>query len=214
MNAAGIHATPSSRESRRLSSGFRRLSQECDRVSHESDLALRNARSLPRRDRRRQQRCGASRSDSCIARFQSTDIFKAPPQLHNADETTPLEVPATPTVTHYQQLAAEFSAALDGIVAVIPKLEPAHVSTVNFVRSHVNVPIEFLATAVAGVEQSAELQAVKKLDVSTARDTLQFIEAFRPIVDRVNAFVKDLCRRTHPTEQVRDGAELPASPPA
>lgn len=108
------------------------------------------------------------------------------------DGTTPPEGPGTPTVTHYQQLAAEFSAELDEIAAIIPKLEAQHVSTANFVRSHLNVPTEFLATVIAAVEQTVELQGVKKLDVATARDTLQFIEAFRPVLDKVTAFARNL----------------------
>lgn len=75
---------------------------------------------------------------------------------------------------------------------IIPKLEAAHISTANFVRSHLYVPIEFLATATAAGEQTAELQGVKKLDVDSARDTLQFIHAFRPVLDKVSAFAKNL----------------------
>src|SRR5205085_9912093 len=107
------------------------------------------------------------------------------------------EVPAppangTPTVTHYQQLADDFSKALDEIAAIIPKLEAQHPATANFVRSHLNVPTEFLATAIAAVEQTPALQGVEKLDVTAARDTLQFIEAFRPVQDKVTAFANSL----------------------
>jgi hypothetical protein len=110
-------------------------------------------------------------------------------------DATPVTVPnlsETVTVTHYQQLAAEFMAALDEIATIIPKLEAAHITTANFVRSHQNVPTEFLATAVSAVEQTPELQGVKKLDILAARDTLQFIEAFRPVVDKFTAFAKNL----------------------
>ncbi len=111
----------------------------------------------------------------------------------NGTTTTPPTAEApSPTITHYQQLATEFMAALDEIAQIIPKLEAAHISTANFVRSHLNVPIEFLATATAAVEQTAELQGVKKLDVASARDTLQFIDAFRPVLDKVSAFAKNL----------------------
>jgi hypothetical protein len=106
--------------------------------------------------------------------------------------TPPTGEGPSPTITRYQQLAAEFMAALDEIATIIPKLEAAHISTANFVRSHLNVPIEFLGTATAAVEQTAELQGVKKLDVASARDTLQFIDAFRPVLDKVSAFAKNL----------------------
>jgi hypothetical protein len=91
------------------------------------------------------------------------------------DGTIP-EVPptATPTITFYKQLADEFMRELDDIAPIIPQLEASHISTANFVRSHLNVPNEFLATAIAAVEQTPALQAVNKLDVLAARDTLQF----------------------------------------
>ncbi|HEY4639702.1 MAG TPA: hypothetical protein VII75_00020, partial [Thermoanaerobaculia bacterium] len=98
----------------------------------------------------------------------------------------------TPTVTHYQQLADNFSKALDEIVQNIPNLEIAHPATANFVRSHLNVPTAFLATAIAAVEQTPALQHIDKLDIATARDTLQFIEAFRPIQDRIVALASSV----------------------
>jgi AraC-like DNA-binding protein len=97
-----------------------------------------------------------------------------------------------PTVTHYQQLADDFSKALDQIVQIIPKLEITHPATANFVRSHLNVPTEFLATAIAAVEQTTELQHINKLDIAAARDTLQFIDAFRPVQDKVTALANSL----------------------
>src|SRR5437763_3477999 len=99
---------------------------------------------------------------------------------------------ATPTVTYYQQLAEQFSAELDDVVALIPNLESPHPLTANFVRSHVNVPFEFLGTAIFAVEQVPELRSVNKLDVDAARATLQFIEAFRPIYDKLMRLANSL----------------------
>jgi hypothetical protein len=113
-----------------------------------------------------------------------TSASAAAPQL--ADDTP------TPTVTHYQQLAEQFSKALDEIAALIPQLQGEHPATANFVRSHQNIPVEFLGTAIAAVEQVPELQGVRKLNISEARDTLQFIEAFRPILDKALRFAKTL----------------------
>ena len=98
----------------------------------------------------------------------------------------------TPTITHYQQLADNFTKALDEITQGLPNLEDAHPATANFVRSHANVSNEFLATAIAVVEQTPELQHLKKLDVVAARDTLQFIEAFRPVLDKIAALAQSL----------------------
>ena len=106
--------------------------------------------------------------------------------------TPPTVDTPTPTITHYQAVAAEFMAALDEISQIIPKLEAIHVSTANLVRSRLNVPNEFLATVTAAVEQVPELQAINKLDVNGARDTLQFLDAFRPVRDKVDAFAKNL----------------------
>jgi hypothetical protein len=115
----------------------------------------------------------------------------AVPEPGDGTTTPPVGTP-TPTVTHYQQVAAEFMSALDEISQIIPKLEAIHVSTANLVRSRLNVPNEFLATVTAAVEQVPELQAIQKLDVNSAHDTLQFLEAFRPVRDKVDAFAKNL----------------------
>ena len=120
---------------------------------------------------------------------QVTAAAAAPPTVDPAPDPTPTP---TPTVTFYQKLADDFSKALDEITAIIPKLEITHPATANFVRSHLNVPTEFLATAIAAVEQTPELQGTGKLDVAAARDTLQFIDAFRPIQDKVTAFANSL----------------------
>ena len=109
-----------------------------------------------------------------------------------ADGGTTPPLPPSPTTTRYQQLADEFSRELDNLATIIPKLAVSHISTANFVRAHLNVSIDFLATAIAAVEQVPALQAVEKLDVVAARDTLQFIEAFRPVLDKVTAFTKSL----------------------
>jgi hypothetical protein len=116
----------------------------------------------------------------------------AVPEPGDGTTTPPAPGTPTPTVTHYQQVAAEFMSALDEISQIIPKLEAIHVSTANLVRSRLNVPNEFLATVTAAVEQVPELQAIQKLDVNAAHDTLQFLEAFRPVRDKVDAFAKNL----------------------
>src|ERR1051326_1442184 len=136
---------------------------------------------------RRARRGGKEQTMSTTPLVASATTGTAPPDGTPDPTTTP-----TPTITHYQQLAENFSKALDEIAAIIPKLEITHPATANFVRSHLNVPTEFLATAIAAVEQTPELQGTGKLDVTPARDTLQFIEAFRPVQDKVSAFANSL----------------------
>jgi hypothetical protein len=104
------------------------------------------------------------------------------------------EIPPTvsPTVTHYQQLANSVMQALDQLSEVLPQLEATQFATTKFVRSHLSVSIEFLATVISAVEQLPELQAVNKIDVNVGRDTLQLLEAFRPLYDKVSALRKKL----------------------
>jgi hypothetical protein len=102
------------------------------------------------------------------------------------------EPPISPTVTHYQQLAAEVMVALDKIATIIPQLEAAHISAAEFVRTHQSASVKFLATATVSVEQNPELQSVNKLDVVKARDTLQYLDAFLPVLDKLSTFQKKL----------------------
>jgi hypothetical protein len=100
--------------------------------------------------------------------------------------------PHAPSLTAHQLLAAEIMRDLEAVAAKIPYLESPHPSKAAFVRSHGNVPIPFLQTATAAVEQTSELQAVKKLDPAQGHDTLQFAEAFRPVIDHVFALGRRL----------------------
>jgi hypothetical protein len=97
-------------------------------------------------------------------------------------------VPQTPTVTYYEQLADKFMKALDDIAEIIPKLQASHESTAPFVRSYLSIPNAFLATTISAVEQDATLQGVQKLDLTASRDTLQFLEAFKPVLDKLTGF--------------------------
>jgi hypothetical protein len=108
-----------------------------------------------------------------------------------AEDPNPVIEPSTLTVTQHQLLAAEFSAALDKVAALFPKPDPTLAVTKNFVRVRMSVPIEFLGTAIVSVEQAPELQNVK-LDPRAGRDTLQLFDAFRPVIDKVERFHKDL----------------------
>jgi hypothetical protein len=109
-------------------------------------------------------------------------VIMTPPPIPPGDPAA--EAPPTLSITYYLQLAAHFSAVFDEMAVIIPRdLGVIHKSA--FVRSHLNIPFKFLGTTVASVEQNAELRSVGKLDVDRARDTLQMIEAFLPICDKV-----------------------------
>jgi len=102
------------------------------------------------------------------------------------------EQPPTPTTTHYQQIAKQLGDALIAAVALIPTFEMKHEATAKFVHSHSGFPNDFIATVLAAVDADPQLQKVNKFDVLEARDTLQFIEAFRPIIDQVEAILANL----------------------
>jgi len=111
-------------------------------------------------------------------------------KVRRKPERLKAKLPSTLTVTYYQRLAAHCLAVLDELAAVIPRLEET--SPTRASRRHRNIPLAFLGTAIDSVEQIPQLQFMKRLDVHRGRGTLQLMEAFRPIRDKVAAFDRDL----------------------
>ena len=97
-----------------------------------------------------------------------------------------------PTITRYQQSAAEFMNALSALTDTLPKLEISHSTTEHFVRTHQNIPKKFVEAAIHAVARTPEIQGLNKLDVDAARDALQFIEAYKPIADNLVALAESL----------------------
>ena len=106
-------------------------------------------------------------------------------------QTAP-DSPFTPTITHYQEVAKAVSAALTAITTLIPSFEAMHPDSVRFVRGHQGFPNDFIATVLAAVEADPQLQSVNKFDVAEARDALQYIEAFRSVIDQVEALLANI----------------------
>jgi hypothetical protein len=104
----------------------------------------------------------------------------------------PIDGASTLTTTRYQEIAAQFMSGLDTLTAIIPNLEVEHPSAVDTVQGHLSIPDAFLGSTIAAVEQTAGLQAVNQLDVPAGHDVLQFIDAFRPVVEKVNALGRNL----------------------
>ena len=104
--------------------------------------------------------------------------------LPPTDPKHPTDWPTT-TRTHYDLLAEEIMEDIDRIAAKIPKLEAHHRVTENEIRAHMNVPRPFLGTAVAAVEQSPELRGTRKLVPEQGQDTLQYLDAFRIVDDKL-----------------------------
>jgi hypothetical protein len=120
------------------------------------------------------------------------------------------DLPPSPTTTHYQELATVLSTTLTAAMSQIPSFEESHPATAKFVRSHQGFPNDFIATVLAAVEADPQLQNVKKFDVVEARDTLQFLDAFRPVVDQAEALLAIL-RFTCASRKARvvaDGLQL------
>lgn len=103
--------------------------------------------------------------------------------------TEPAVDSQVPTITHYQQVAAELLKALDQITSIVPQIEEAEAGP-KIVRGHLSVSEAFCVAAVNSLEQLPQVQASKKLDPVAVRNKLQYLEAFRPIADTIGAVAK------------------------
>ena len=104
----------------------------------------------------------------------------------------PGEEPGTPTTTHYQEVAKQFLDAFLAAVAQIPMLEEKHATTAQFVQTHSGFPNDFVATVLTSVEKDPQLQGLNQFDVVEARDTQQYLDAFRSVIDEVELFLTNL----------------------
>jgi len=96
------------------------------------------------------------------------------------------------TDTKLQQLADALMGDLDAFAAKVPDLEEPHAIDPILLKSNRGVPDSLLGTAIAAVAQQPDLQGVKKLSVRRGRETLQYIDAIRPLEDRVAALWRSL----------------------
>src|ERR1700745_3080780 len=123
--------------------------------------------------------CGASRGLNQQEDTMSEQVTGDVPQAPQPDP-----VPAqTPTITHYQQVAENLAKAINDMLAIVPTFVEAHPDTKAFVNRHQNVPLQFIALAVASVGANPQLQGAGSFDITKARDALQFIDSFRPMED-------------------------------
>ncbi|HXH90337.1 MAG TPA: hypothetical protein VNN25_02065 [Thermoanaerobaculia bacterium] len=104
----------------------------------------------------------------------------------------PGDEPVTPTTTHYQEVAKQFLDAFIAAIAQIPMLEEKHASTAQFVQTHSRFSNEFVSTVLTSVVADPQLQNINKFDVVEARDTLQYLDAFRSVIDQVQLFLTNL----------------------
>jgi len=95
-----------------------------------------------------------------------------------------------PTLTRFQQLAAQLKTAIGAVMAEIPLFELGHDAKPRFVSAHQAVPPEFIGTVAASVDP--QQVGTNVFDPADAQNVLQFVEAFRPLVDDAIALATGL----------------------
>jgi hypothetical protein len=95
---------------------------------------------------------------------------------------TSTRTPLTPgaTVTHYKEKADEMKKLIDQLREVIPAIAVPDDMTLD--RRGAAVKDSFIATAVGMYDGIPDVQSVPAIDLTDARDTLQYMEAFRPML--------------------------------
>jgi hypothetical protein len=94
----------------------------------------------------------------------------------------PVPLPA-PVITPYQKIAAQLGTAINDTVVQIPGYNDDLSNIARRLRRPVST--EFVGMTVAAVDASPELQGVNQLDTTDCRDTLQFSQAFQPLIDQI-----------------------------
>lgn len=111
--------------------------------------------------------------------------------MSNPPEQVPSpQSPDEPTLTRFQQLAGQLKTAIAAVMAEIPKFELAHDAKVRSVSAHQSVPPEFIGTVAASIDPK---QVGKDIfDPADAQNVLQFVDAFRSLVDDATALASGL----------------------
>jgi hypothetical protein len=101
------------------------------------------------------------------------------------------EVAPTLTVTHYQEVAANMTKALEELRQTVVALQdPSQTARVRQTQN--NVTAAFIIKTITMVEASPELLAVKKFDPAAAREVLQILDALGPVYDALRAVARDV----------------------
>jgi hypothetical protein len=105
---------------------------------------------------------------------------------------TTKKAPITPgaTVTHYQEKADEVRKHLEAAREAIPVIDiPADMTLDSGVKG---LKDSFIATAVGMYDGSPDLQTVPAIDLTDARDTLQYMDAFRPLILELQTQIRQI----------------------
>jgi hypothetical protein len=106
------------------------------------------------------------------------------------DEPKPPNANREPTLTHFQELAAQLKTAIGAVLAEIPEFDLGHDNNAHFVSAHQSVPAEFIGTVASSIDP-AQI-GTNIFDPADAQNVLQFVEAFRPLVNDAAALAAGL----------------------
>jgi hypothetical protein len=94
------------------------------------------------------------------------------------------------TVTHYQQQAEEVARRILAAREAIPSVDvPAEMTLATGVAV---LKDAFIATAVGMFDGLPDLQRIPAIDLTDARDTLQYMDAFRPVILLLESQIRHL----------------------
>jgi hypothetical protein len=85
-------------------------------------------------------------------------------------------------------IADDLNSAIDAVNAELRRQN----GNASFVRGLHTVPLEFIVDAVMAVEELPHLLAAANFDAADARAMLDFVDAFRPVVEKMLALATDL----------------------
>lgn len=111
-------------------------------------------------------------------------------QQQAAQENPPATAPDL-TVTKYQQMADDFLKSLATLSAAIPVPQGAEAFAGRRMRD-ISVSRAFMAAGIAAASEVPELKAATAFDVDAAREALQFLDAWAPVLPSLTAFTRRL----------------------
>ncbi len=120
----------------------------------------------------------------------AADVAGMAASTSGASPESPARVYSPPNPS--ELLAAELLGVLNDFAARIPGLSSPHKSTGPSVRRHRTIPKTFMRSAIFTTEQFESLQATGALGIAAARETLQFVDAFKPVLDKLKTLTQDM----------------------
>ena len=115
----------------------------------------------------------------------------------NTVDPIPVPVPGdpdnVPVRTKYNDQADGYVAKLNAMMAEFPvEFQTRHRTKARLVDARIGVPMKCLSAGVAALERSPKLQSVSRIDAAEARDQLQMLEAYLPVLLLAEKFFFDM----------------------